>query len=134
MSFEEDSYVQIVAPNGDYRYGYVAGTEEKGEHLTICMHEEGDSKLAYENAADLESGQSPLGRQHGLSPQELRVLTLLSKDPNTGHIAHQLNLKPATVRSYLRTLQLKLRVSNRVELGIVAKALVKSLSDTPEGE
>ena len=133
-TFPEDSYVQIVAPNGDYRYGYVAGTEEKGEHITICMHEEGESKLAYEDAIDLWNGQTPIGEKHGLSAQELRVLRLLSDGSNTSQIAQQLNLQPTTIRSYLRTLRLKLRVANRVELGIVARAVVQSLQDTPEGK
>lgn len=134
MGFEQDSFVQIVAPNGDYRYGYVAGTEEQGQHISICLHEEGESKLAFEDAADLWNGQAPIGWRHGLSAQEFRVLTLFCEDPNTGKIAKQLGLRPTTIRAYLRTLQLKLRVSDRVQLGIVAQAVVKSLQDTPEEE
>ena len=132
MNFEEDSFVQVVAPNGDYRYGYIQGVEEAGLHLTICMHEEAESKLAFEDATGRWNGQ-PDGAQYGLSSQELRVLTLLSQESNTGQIAEQLHLAPGTVRSYLRTLRIKLRADNRTQLVMVAKAMVKSL-ETEEGE
>ena len=121
-----DSYVQVVAPNGDYRYGYVKATDEQDQHLTICMHEEGESKLAYEEAADRWDGQAPIGEEHGLSIQELRVLELLSEGLNTRAIAQQLKLQPTTIRSYLRILRLKLRVENRTQLMIVAHAILNS--------
>ena len=132
MNFEQDSYVQVVAPNGDYRYGFVQETAEQGLHLSICMHEEADSKLAFEDATGRWNGQ-PDGAQYGLSSQELRVLTLLSQENNTGEIARQLHLAPGTIRSYLRTLRLKLRADNRTQLVMVAKAMVKSL-ETEEDE
>jgi DNA-binding NarL/FixJ family response regulator len=132
MTFEEDSFVQIVAPNGDYRYGYVKGADEGGQHLTICMHEEAESKLAYEAATNLWNGQAPIGWQYGLTGHELHVLTLLSKDPNTARIAQQLKLQPTTIRGYLRTLRLKLRVDNRAQLVMVAQAMEKSLQDRAE--
>ena len=133
-NFEKDSYVQVVAPNGDYRYGYVKATDEEGWHLTICMHEEGESKLAYEAATDLWNERAPIGWQHALTAHELHVLTLLSKDPNTGKIAHEMKLQPTTIRGYLRTLRLKLRVDNRAQLVMVAQAIVKSLQDTADQE
>lgn len=132
-NFEEDSYVQLVGPNGDYRFGFVLGTDEKGQHLTICMHDEADSKVAYEDAADLSNEQAPIGWRHGLSAQEFRVLELLSKEPNTTKIAQQLNLAPGTVRSYLRVLRIKLRADNRTQLVMVAQAVLKSQQgETPE--
>ena len=125
-NFEEDSYVQVVAPNGDYRFGYVMDTAEQGQHLVVCMHDEADSKLAYESSVNHRTGQ-PDGAQYGLTAQELRVLQLLSDELNTGQIAQELNLAPGTVRSYLRTLRIKVRADNRTQLVMVAKAMAQSL-------
>ena len=127
MNFEEDSFVQVVAPNGDYRYGYIKATDEDGWHLTICLHDEADSKLAFEAKADWNNDQAPIGWQYGLTVHEVLVLTLLSKDPRTWWIAGQLNLQQTTIRGYLRTLRLKLRVENRAQLVMVARAIVKSM-------
>ena len=134
MNFEEDSFVQVVAPNGDYRYGYIQGVEEQGLHVTICMHEEAESKLGYEKATNLWNGQAPIGWQYGLTAHELHILTLLSKDPNTGRIAQRLDLAPGTIRGYLRTLRFKLRVDNRAQLVMVAKAIEKSLAEERTGQ
>lgn len=123
-----------MAPNGDYRFGFVLATEEQGLHLTICLHEEGDSKLAYEDAADLSNEQAPIGWRHGLTSQEFRVLELLSKEPSTTKIARQLNLAPGTVRSHLRTLRIKLRADNRTQLVMFAQAVVKSVQAGPKQE
>lgn len=126
MDFGKDSYVQVVAPNGNYRYGFVMETDEQDQHLIICMHEEGESKLAYETATKIWNGQAPLEQQHGLSAQEFQVLTSLSEGLDTRSIGQQLNLAPATIRAYIRTLRLKLRVENRIQLVLVAEAIVKS--------
>ena len=126
MNFEQDSYVQVVAPNGDYRYGFVQETAEQGLHLSICMHEEADSKLAFEDATGRWNGQ-PDGAQYGLSAQESRVLQLVGEEIGTGQIAKKLNLAPGTVRSYLRTLRIKVRADNRTQLVMVAKAMAQSL-------
>ena len=132
-NFEQDSFVQVVAPNGDYRYGYVKTTDEEGWHLTICMHEEAESKLAYEAATDLWNGQ-PSGAQYGLSAQEIRVLRLVSEELSTLQMAQKLNLAPSTIRSYVRTLRIKLRADNRTQLVMVAKAMGKSPEDEAEDE
>lgn len=133
-NFQEDCFVQVVAPNGDYRYGYVQGVKEEGWHLTICMHEEAESKLGFETATNIWNEQAPIGWQHGLTGHELHILTLLSKDPNTAKIAQEMDLAPGTIRGHLRTLRLKLRVDNRAQLVMVAQAVVKSMQDTPEEE
>ena len=127
-NFDEDSYVQVISPNGDYRFGFVLETAEQGYHLVICLHEEAESKLAYESATGRWNGQ-PDGAQYGLSAQESRVLQLLGEEMDTGEIARELKLAPGTVRSYLRTLRIKVRADNRTQLVMVAKAMVQPLED-----
>ena len=127
MNFKQDSFVQVVAPNGDYRYGYVKATDEDGWHLTICMHEEAESKLAFEGSPDHWDGQASIAKQYGLAAKEIRVLKALSQDPKTSSIAKQLNISPGTVRTHIRVLRLKLRVDNRAQLVNVAQAIMKSV-------
>lgn len=129
MDFEQDSYVQIAMPNGAYRYGYVMETAEKGQHFTVCLHEEGASKLAFETAAGVWNTQASSGDQYGLTDQEFRVLSLFITKCNTKTIGEELGLAPATVRAYIRILRYKLRVQDRIQLTIVGEAVVKSTMD-----
>ena len=129
MDFEQDSYVQIAMPNGAYRYGYVMETAEEGQHLTICMHEEGTSKLAFDTAIGVWNTQALPRDQYGLTDQEFRVLSLFIAKYNTKTIGVELGLAPATVRAYIRVLRHKLQVQDRVQLTIVGEAVVKSTRD-----
>ncbi|MBC3930651.1 helix-turn-helix transcriptional regulator [Undibacterium curvum] len=52
-----------------------------------------------------------------LSPREQRVAHLFARGLSYKEIARLLNLKPSTVRTYLRDAYLRLRVKNKVELG-----------------
>ena len=132
--FEEDSYVQVLAPNGDYRYGFILATNEEGQHLNICMHEEADSKVAFETATSSWNKQAPIGGSYRLSSQESRVLGLLSEELGTAAIAQLLHLTPSTIRAYLRTLRLKLHVETREQLVMVAQAVLKSAPARTEEE
>lgn len=129
MDFEKDSYIQVIMPSGHYRYGYVIDTAEQGQHFTVCMHEEGDSKLAFETATGIWSKQALPGHQYGLTDRELRVLALVTNGSSARVIGEQLGLAPSTIRSYVRVLRHKLRVEDRIQLAIVAEAIVKSAKD-----
>jgi DNA-binding CsgD family transcriptional regulator len=76
-----------------------------------------------------------LGRGNGRieNAKLLHVLTLLSKEPNTATLAQELDLAPGTIRSYLRTLRLKLRVDNRAQLVMVAQAFMESMQEETDG-
>lgn len=52
-----------------------------------------------------------------LSPRERRTATLFAAGHSYKEIARQLSLTPATVRTYLRTVYLRLGVTNKVQLG-----------------
>lgn len=54
-------------------------------------------------------------RLRALSPRELEVLALLTTGATAQVIADQLLIKPATVKSHLRSVYRKLRVANRVQ-------------------
>ncbi len=54
-------------------------------------------------------------RLRALSPRELEVLALLTTGATTQLIADELLIKPATVKSHLRSVYRKLCVANRVQ-------------------
>ena len=122
LTFKKDDFVKIVATNGNYRYGYIARTSEAGFHIEVCMHEEGESMLEYEA---LTSGLSVnLGQ---LTEAEKRLLPLLALACPTGDIASKLNISPSTVRSQVHMLKIKLGVTERDQLCVLAQALAKGL-------
>ena len=123
LTFKKDDFVKIVATNGNYRYGYIARTSEAGFHIEVCMHEEGESMLEYES---LSGGQQSIDLAQ-LSEAEKRLLPLLALACPTGDIASKLNISPSTVRSQVHMLKIKLGVTERDQLCVLAQALAKGL-------
>lgn len=123
--FSEDSFVRIVAPNGKYRYGYIQKVEEGGYHLTICMHEEGDSAVEYE----AQSGALESNWDEMLSDTEKQIIPLLAKGIKTKEIAEELSLAPITIRVHIRTLRFKLQLDNRLQLVAFSQGLANRLQE-----
>ena len=123
MDFAEDSYVKIVAVSRDYHYGYIKKLTERGLHLLICLHEEGDSAVGYE----IESGSMAADWDKMLSDTEKVIINSLSQGLATKDIADELDLSPNTVRAHIRTLRLKLQLDNRNQLIAFAQGLNKRL-------
>jgi len=131
VDFKQEDYVKVIGVNGDYRYAFVVGSAERGQHITLCMHEEGDSRLGYEEAAMRWIGLAPTDWVKGLSATEKKILVWLAQEIPTKQMAENLRLSPNTIRVHLRTLRLKLRLENRGQLQVYAKALAKRLEGQP---
>ncbi len=123
MDFAEDSYVKIVGVSGDYHYGYIKQLTDRGLHLLICLHEEGDSAVGYE----LESGSMAADWHKMLSDTEKVIVNSLSQGLATKDIAGKLDLSPNTVRSHIRGLRLKLQLDDRRQLVAFAQGMNKRL-------
>ncbi|GEM_PF-2565250 len=130
MDFKRDDFVMLLTPNGQYRYGYVTETAEEGEHVVICMHEEGESKLAYEQAANRWVGSSSIDWSKALSEREQKILPWLANGLDNKEIARLLNIVPSTVRSHLRVLRIKLGLQDRDQMVVYAQGLDKALNNS----
>ena len=139
MDFRPDNYVKLVAPNGDYRFGYVTETAEGKQHVTICMHEEGESKLAFDTLEARRVGEVPPHLQYELSPAEREFVSCIALGRSNRDIAHDLDLSEATVRTYVRNLRMRFGLQTRTQLAVYSKGLVESLekaapsSKSPDG-
>jgi len=123
MSFNKDDYVKVVVPGGDYRYGYILDTDEGGDHISVCFHDEGESKVEYdEMEANAEGLESP-DWQAILTGRERQILHLLPLDLNNRAIASKIGISPVTVRGYIRSMLLKFNLATRFQLTVYAKGL-----------
>ena len=123
MDFAEEAYVKIVGVSGNYHYGYIQKLTERGLHLLICLHEEGDSAVGYE----LESGSMAADWDKMLTGTEKEIISGLASGLITKTIAENLSLSPVTVRSHIRTLRLKLQLDDRQQLIAFAQGMDKRL-------
>ncbi len=118
-----DDYVQIVAVNGDYRYGYITDVLDKGFTLGISLFDEGESKIAYDAAHAAMAGEEVIDYVSILTDMEKHIVPLLATGLNTSKIAEVLSTSPITVRAQIRTLRIKLRLDNRAQLNAFSQAL-----------
>ena len=128
MDFAKDDILMLVAPSGDYRFGYVLETTEEAQHVLICMHDEGDSRLSYEEAASRPVGQPPADWRVQISKREQTVLELLAQGQSNILIAKALGLAQSTIRAHVGRLQLKLRVSSREQMMVMARTAIHQLA------
>lgn len=126
--FAEEAYVRVVAVSGNYLYGYIQKVTEGGFHLLISLYEQGDSALAYETA----SGSLVVGWEKMLSETEKAIISRLSLEISVKDIAAELSLSPSTVRSYIRTLRLKLQLDNIQQLIVYSQGMDKVLKEKEE--
>jgi len=123
MDFDEESYVKVIGVSGDYHYGYILKSTERGFQLLISLYEEGDSAIGYEAAA----GTMAPDWSKMLSDTEKKIVGSLSLGLSTNEMAAELSLSPSTVRSYIRTLRLKLQLDNRQQLIVFSQGMNKIL-------
>lgn len=123
--FSEDAFVKIVGISGNYRYGYIQKVEEKGFHLLICLHEEGDSAIEYQ----LATGAEEPDWDKELSETEKKIIPLLSANLTTKEVAATLSVSPSTIRSHFQTLRIKLGLDNRQQLIAFAQGIDKRLHE-----
>jgi DNA-binding CsgD family transcriptional regulator len=120
---KQDDYVKIVGVDGNYRYGYISETHDKGFTLVISLFEEGESKIAYDTAADALIGEAPIDYVSLLTETEKRIVPLLSAQYNTNQIASEMSISPSTVRTHLGMLRVKLQLDNRSQLIAFSRGL-----------
>ena len=120
---KKDDYVKIVAVDSNYRYGYISDIRDRGLTLVISMFLEGESKIAYDTAADALTGREPVNYVSILTEIEKRIIPLLSAGYNTNEIAEELSNSPTTIRAHLRTLRIKLHLDDRAQLLAFSPAL-----------
>jgi len=130
---KKDSFVKIVSPNGDYRYGYITEVLEKGYLIGISLDCEGESKIAFDEE-EIKKNPSFAGfiatdYTSELTDIEKRVVTLLASGLNTKEIADKMFISPVTVRGHLRTLRIKLHLDNRIQLVAFSEGLNKKLQE-----
>ncbi len=122
--FSKDAFVKVVSVSGNYRYGYIQKVEERGLHLIVCLHEEGDSAIEYES----EAGAEEPDWDKDFSTPEKKIIPLLAKNLTTKDVAFALSLDPATIRGHIRTLRIKLGLDNRAQLITMAQGIDKRLN------
>jgi len=118
-----DDYVKIVGVDGNYRYGYIEETHDRGFTLVISLFDEGESKIAYDATYNALTGQEPIDYVSLLTEIEKRLVPLLAAGYNTNEIANEMSIVPTTVRAHLRTLRIKLHLDDRAQLIAFAPAL-----------
>lgn len=123
MDFKKDSYVKIVGVSGDYHYGFIEKTSERGFMLHISLYEEGTSALEYEKA----TGVLADNWDEMLSETEKDIIERLAVGYDTKDIAEEFKLSPTTIRGYIRTLRLKLQLDNRQQLVAFAQGMKQKL-------
>jgi len=120
---KSEDYVKIVGVDGNYRYGYIKQTHERGSILVISLFDEGESKIAYDTAYNALSGEEEIDWVSILTDAEKRIVPLLAARYNTSQIAFELSISPTTVRAHLRTLRIKLHLDDRAQLIAFSQAL-----------
>ena len=123
--FSKDAFVKVVGVSGNYRYGFIKQVEERGYHLLVCLHEEGDSAIEYESAAGAEEPDW----DKEFSDPEKKIIPLLAKNLKTKEVASALSLDPVTIRGHIRTLRIKLGLDNRAQLIAMTQGIEKRLNN-----
>lgn len=129
-----DDYVKIVDTHGDYRYGYIAETHDKGCILVISLFDEGESKAEYDAAYNAWVGHASIDYIAVLTDIEKHLVPLLAAGGSTKEIAEEMGISPVTVRAHLRTLRIKLHLDNKVQLRAFSPALAKMISSSSKNE
>ena len=119
----KDDYVKIIGVDGNYRYGYIADIKDRGDTMVISLFDEGESKLAYDNAYMALRGEEPVDWVSRLTDIEKRIVPMLAGGLNTNDIALALSISPTTVRAHIRTLRIKLHLDDRAQLIAFSGAL-----------
>ncbi|MFH1031110.1 MAG: helix-turn-helix transcriptional regulator [Chloroflexota bacterium] len=126
--FQKNSYVKIVDPRGNYRFGYIAESKDRGSLFIIDLSEEGLNKINYENEFALIFGDAYANDFKTLiTDTEKKILPLLAAQMSTKDIADNQKVSPVTIRAHLRDLKIKLQIETREQLVAYAQGICKKL-------
>jgi DNA-binding CsgD family transcriptional regulator len=129
-NFKRDSYVKIVDTKGNFRFGYIAETKDRGFLLIIDLNEEGLSKIHWD-LEYAEGGNTDLPIRDFnkvLTETEKRMIPLLANQLNTKEIGQEMGIVPVTVRAHIRDLKIKLDLDTREQLFAYSQGIVKTLN------
>lgn len=118
-----DSYVKVLFSTGEYRYGFIQETAEDEAHLVVCMHDEGESKVAFDREEAETAGEVPFTTAF-LPPAEQRLLPYLAQGMSTREIHGVTGQSPSTIRSHTRLLRARFGLETRQQLMVYAQGLV----------
>lgn len=127
VEFKLDDIVQIISTTGEFRYGYVNDIMSEGFEISVCLSEEGASKIEFDAATGVGMPVTEIWDKV-LSEAERRVIPLLGSGKSPKEIAESLKISPITVRSHFRILRLKLKLDNNEQLTAFAEGLNLFLS------
>lgn len=128
--FQRDSYVKITDTSGNYHYGYISGSKERGFIIEIALYEEGLSKINWDNEYAHNTGVEILVKDFSklLTDTEKKIIPLLAERRPTAEIARSLNIAPVTVRAHIRDLKLKFQLDTREQLFAYCHGIIKKLT------
>jgi DNA-binding CsgD family transcriptional regulator len=128
MSFGKDTFVKVVDTHGNFRYGYIANTKDRGFLLIVDLNDEGYSKINWDDEYAKNVGEDG-GKDFRelLTETELKLIPLLSAKNSTQDIADYMGVAPVTIRAHIRNLKNKLQLENREQLFAYCQGIVKKL-------
>ncbi len=131
MQIKKDDCLQLIMVDGNFRYGYVTETLEKGNVVVISLYEEGDSKLRFDSMSpgwslSFEATDNPTDLV--LTEIEKKLVPLLAKNKNSFEIAEVLGVAAPTVRFQVRTMRIKLHLQNQTQLVALCQGLESKLN------
>ncbi len=131
MQIKTDDCLQVIMVDGNFRYGYVTETRERGNVLVISLYEEGDSKLRFDAMAsgwELSFTATEEPTDLVLTETEKKIVPLLAQDKTSFEIAEALGVAAVTIRAEIRTMRIKLHLHNKVQLVALCQGLEDKLN------
>jgi DNA-binding CsgD family transcriptional regulator len=133
MSFKQDSFVKILDTHGNFRYGFICATKERGYVLVIDMNEEGYSKINWDSeyaqnvGTELNFLKTRKDFNEYLTETEKKIVVMLAEEHTSQEVAEALQVSPVSVRCHIRDLKNKLQVDTREQLCAYCQGIVKVL-------
>ena len=127
--FKQDCYVKILDTHGNFRYGFITATKERGYILVVDLNEEGFSKINW----DAEYGDNVgfdgefKDFKELLTATEKKIVPQLAEEYTTQEIADNMGVSPGTIRVHIHDLKSKLQVDTRQQLCVYCQGIMKVL-------
>ena len=125
--FQPNDYLMVVDTQGNYRYGYITRVDNNEMELCLSFYDEGLSKVEYDEMLSKLKADGSTDWAKILTDREKSIVPLIANLMGTNEIADELKISPITVRSHIRTLRLKLKMDNRIQLIYYCQGLRRKL-------
>jgi DNA-binding CsgD family transcriptional regulator len=133
--FKRDSYIKLVDTRGDFRFGYIAETRERGSILVIDLYDEGLSKINWDNEYAHTGNSDILIKDFNLllTPTEKKMIPFLACNMTTNDVAAEMGISPVTVRAHIRDLKIKCQLQTREQLFAYSQGIMRKLNGDKNG-